>query len=320
MAEAVTLSDIQKARQRVASCIRRTPLVISAALSERLQTNVYVKLELFQKSGSFKVRGVFNKILSQAPLAREKGVVTVSGGNHALAVAYAARALDINAKLLMPESAATSVVSAARGYGAEVLFAPSAAEAFSTVAELEKEGCIYIHPFDDPLVIAGQGTLGLELLEDTPQLTDLILGIGGGGMMTGVATAIKSLKPNVRIWGVETEGADCMSQSLEAGKVVSLEGIGSVARSLGAPAPSEATLHAAGELLESVTVVSDAQALSASRFVLERLKVLTEPAAACTLSAADRLKTQFSTERHVVLLLAGGNVSVDVLAGATDTQ
>ena len=316
MSEAVTLSDIQRARQRVASCVRRTPLVVSAALSERLKTNVYVKLELFQKSGSFKVRGVFNKVLSLPPEAREKGVVTVSGGNHALAVAYAARALDLQAKVLMPESAGAAVVAAVRGYGAEVQFAATAPEAFSAIADLEKEGWTYIHPFDDPLVIAGQGTLGLELLEDTPQLTDLILAIGGGGLMTGVATAIKSLKPSIRVWGVETEGADCMAQSLAAGKVVSLEGIGSVARSLGAPAPSEATLRAAGELLEGVTVVSDAEALESARFLLERLKVLAEPAAACTLAAADRLKTQLTTERHVVLLLAGGNANLDELTRA----
>jgi len=231
-----------------------------------------------------------------------------------------ARALDLRAKVLMPESTLAPIAAAVRDYGAEIQFAASAEEAFAAVADLEKEGWAYIHPFDDLLVIAGQGTLGLELLEDTPQITDLIVAIGGGGLMTGVATAIKSLKPNVRVWGVETEGADCMTQSLAAGAVISLEGIRSVARSLGAPAPSEATLHAARELLESVTVVSDEQALQASCFLLERLKILVEPAAACTLAAGDRLKTQFSTESHVVLLLAGGNVGLDVLAAAPDSE
>jgi threonine dehydratase len=313
MAETVTLSGVQRARQRVASCVRRTPLVVSAALSERLKTNVYVKLELFQKSGSFKVRGVFNKILGLTPEGRQQGVVAVSGGNHALAVAYAARALDLNAKVWMPEGSPDPVVDAVKGYGAEVQFASSAEQAFAATEALEDEGWTYIHPFDDPAVIAGQGTLGLELLEDTPQLTDVILGIGGGGLAAGVATAIKSLKPSVRVWGVETEGADCMSQSLAAGKVVSLKEIGSVARSLGAPAPSEATLEAAQKLLEGVTVVSDAEALAALRFILERLKVLSEPAAACTLAAAGKLKAQFSPEHHVVLLLGGGNANLDVL-------
>ena len=312
---AVTLSDIQRARQRVASCVRRTPLVVSAALSERLGTTLYVKLELFQKSGSFKVRGVFNKVLSLPPAMREKGITTVSGGNHALAVAYAAAALDIKARILMPEGTAEPVVGAATSYGAEVQFASTGVEAFATVEAMEEDGWAYIHPFDDPAVIAGQGTLGLELLEDTPQITDLILAIGGGGLMAGVATAVKSLKPAVRVWGVETEGADCMSRSLKEGQVVTLNGITSVARSLGASAPSEDTLLAAQQLLESVTVVSDAEALDAVRFLLQRLKVLSEPAAACTLAAADKLKDQFSTERHVVLLLAGGNAPLDILPG-----
>ena len=211
----------------------------------------------------------------------------------------------------MPESA--PVVEAVRGYGAEVEFSASGAEAFARVAALEEERWTYVHPFDDPVVIAGQGTLGLELLEDTPQLTGVIVAIGGGGLMTGVATAIKSLKPAVRIWGVETEGADCMSQSLAAGKIVTLDEVASVARPLGAAAPSEATLRAAGEFLECVTVVSDADAVEASRHLLERLKILAEPAAACTLAAADRLKTRFTDEDHVVLILAGGNASLDLL-------
>lgn len=313
MAEAVSLSDIQRARQRVGSCVRRTPLVISAALSERLKTNVYVKLELFQKSGSFKVRGVFNKILSLSPEGREKGVVTVSGGNHALAVAYAASALDLNAKVVMPEGSPEWVVEAVQGYGAETEFAPTAEQAFAAVEQLEDEGWTYMHPFDDPAVMAGQGTLGVEVLEESPQLTDVVLAVGGGGLAAGVATAIKSLKPSVRIWGVETEGADCMSRSLQAGTIVALNGIASVARSLGAPAPSEATLSAAQRLLEGVTVVSDAETLGAMRWILERLKVLAEPAAACTLAAADKLKAQFSTDRHVILVLGGGNANLDLL-------
>jgi threonine dehydratase len=310
----LTLTDIQRARQLIASCVRRTPFVTSATLSERLKTNVYVKLELFQKTGSFKVRGAFHKALSLPPEEREKGLVAVSGGNHGQAVAYAARALGLKSLVLMPENTPSNYSDATRGYGAEVKFAASAAAAFSEVAEFERAGWTYIHPFDDPLVMAGQGTIGLEILEDVPQITDLILSIGGGGMMSGVATAIKSLKPAVRIWGVETEGADCMSKSLAAGKVVTLETITSVARTLGAPAPSERTFAMAQRYLEDVTVVPDQEALDAMRFILERLKILTEPAASCTLAAADRLRDRFSAERHVVLLLCGGNAPMELLA------
>lgn len=320
MPEALTLADIQKARQRVASCVRRTPLAASATLSEYLKTNVYVKLELFQKTGSFKVRGAFSKALSLKPEERAQGMVTVSGGNHAQAVAYAARALDLKSVILMPKGSPDNYVEATRNYGADIQFASTAAEAFSEVARLEREGWSYVHPFDDPAVMAGQGTLGLELLEDAPQVTDIILSIGGGGMMAGVVAAVKSLKPAVRIWGVETEGADCMAKSLAAGKVVTLETISSVARSLGAPAPSERTLAAAQEAVESITVVPDLEALEAVRFVLERLKVMAEPAAACTLAAAARLRAQFSPERHVVLILSGGNITSDVLRAVAETE
>jgi threonine dehydratase len=313
MPEELTLSDVQRARQRIASCVRRTPLVPSAALSERLKTNVYVKLELFQKTGSFKVRGTFNKALSLAPEMNAQGLVTVSGGNHALAVAYTGRALDLTATILMPESSPRTIVEAARGYGAEVKFAATAAEAFAQVAELERDGWIYIHPFDDPVLMAGQGTLALEILDDVPQVTDVVLSIGGGGMMTGVGTVLKTLKPSVRIWGVETQGADSMARSLTAGKIVTLESMTSVARSLGAPAPSERTFAMAQRVLESVTVVSDKDALDAARFLLDRLKVLAEPAASCTFAAAGRLQGQFSAGKHLVLLLSGGNVTLDAL-------
>ena len=217
----------------------------------------------------------------------------------------------------MPENTPRNYIEATRGYGAEVKFVSDAATAFASVASYEKEGWAFIHPFDDSLVMAGQGTVGLEILEDVPQVTDVLLSIGGGGLMTGVATAIKSLKPAVRIWGVETEGADCMAKSLAAGTIVTLDAITSVARTLGAPAPSERTLAAAKQLLESVTVVPDSEALAALWFLLERLKVLTEPAASCTLAAADRLHDRFSAERHVVLVLCGGNMSVEDLCGSS---
>ena len=164
------------------------------------------------------------------------------------------------------------------------------------------------------MVMAGQGTVGLEILEDVPQVTDVIVSIGGGGFAGGVATAVKSLKPAVRIWGVETEGADCMAQSLAAGKVTTLAGITSIARTLGAPAPSEHTVALAKRYIEAVTVVPDREAVSSLLFLLERLKVLAEPAASCTLAAAERLRDKFTPERHVVLVLCGGNFAVEDLA------
>lgn len=314
MPEGPTLSHIQRSRERIGPCVRRTPLHASVTLSQRLKTNVYVKYELLQKTGSFKVRGAFNRCLNLTAEERDRGVVAVSGGNHGQAVAYAARALALKSLVVMPDNTPSNYVDAARGYGAEIKFAPNASAAFAAVADYEREGWVYIHPFDDPMVMAGQGTVGLEILEDLPHATDIILSIGGGGLMGGVATAIKSLKPSVRIWGVETEGADCMSKSLEAAKIVTLDAITSVARTLGAPAPSERTFALAQQHLERVVVVPDSEAIAAMKFLLERLKVLTEPAASCTLAAADRLQHNFSPERHVVLILCGGNAPLELLA------
>lgn len=310
----VTLSLIQNARQRIAPCIRRTPLTPSVSLSARLRTNVYVKMEMFQKTGSFKVRGAFNKTLSLNAEERGRGLVAVSGGNHAQAVAYAARSLGVPAVILMPENTPKNYVDATRGYGASIKFSADVHAAFAEVAEHEQAGATYIHPFDDAAVIAGQGTLGLEILDDLPQVTDVVVSVGGGGLIGGIATAIRSLKPSVRVWGVETEGADCMSQSLAAGRIVTLEAITSIARTLGAPAPSERTFEMAKNLIEGVTVVSDAEALAALRFLLERMKVLAEPAASCTLAAADRLRDRFSPDSHVALVLCGGNMPLEDLA------
>lgn len=309
----LSIQDIEEARQRIDGRVRRTPAVRSETLSERLGANVYLKLELFQKTGAFKVRGAFNKVLSIPDRSGLRGLVAVSGGNHAQAVAYVAGKLGMRSTILMPEKTPRNYLEATRGYGAEVVLRKSAMEAFSEIPAYEKEGWLAIHPFDDPLVMAGQGTAGLEILEDVPETTDVIVSIGGGGWMGGVATAVKSRKPQIRVWGVETEGADCMSRALAAGHVVMLSAITSVARTLGAPSASERTLAMAQEYLESVTVVSDAEAITALKFLLERAKVLTEPAASCTLAAAERLRDKFSPQSHVVLLLCGGNQSLEDL-------
>lgn len=308
----VSLTDIHAARERIGSYVRRTPLMSSRSVGERLGTRADLKLEMLQTTGSFKVRGAFNKILSVGPSNCGRGVVAVSGGNHAQAVAYVARRLGLNALIIMPASTPANYVDGTRAYGAEIHFAPDATSAFASVAGFEAQGWLPIHPFDDPLVIAGQGTAGLEILEDAPDISDLVISIGGGGLLTGVATAIKSVKPEVRIWGVETEGADAMEQALKAGSPVQLPAITSIARTLGAPSVSVRTLAAAKKYLESLTVVPDARAVDAITFLLERAKVLCEPAAACTLAAADLLKYRFGP--RVVLLLCGGNIALDDLA------
>lgn len=306
---------IEEARERIAGYVKRTPLERSESLSNYLGINVFVKYELFQKTGAFKVRGAFNKMLSLSDEERSRGVVAVSGGNHAQAVAYAAKVLAIDSVILMPENTPTVYVEATRGYGATVDLRPTIGEAFAEVKRYESEGRIFIHPFDDPLVIAGQGTVGLEIMDDVPDATDVVVSIGGGGLAGGVATAVKGINPAVKIWGVETVGADAMAQAWAAGKPVELAAITSIAKTLGAPAVSDATLELTQNYLESVTVVPDAEAVDAMVFILERLKVMTEPAAACTLAAAVRLKGNFTPESNLVLIFCGGNTGVKDLCG-----
>jgi threonine dehydratase len=306
---------IKAAAERIRPHVKRTPLAKSESLSLRLGTNVFVKYELFQKTGSFKVRGAFNKLLSLTEEERAKGVVAVSGGNHAQAVAYTANMLGVDAVIAMPENTPSNYLDATRGYGAKVDLQPTIADAFRTVEEYAHAGRVVMHPFDDPLIIAGQGTVGLEILEDLPNVTDVVVSIGGGGLAGGVATALKGTNDAIRVWGVETKGADAMSLALAAGEPVTLPAITSIAKTLGAPFVTESTLRLAQDLLESVTVVTDDEAVAALRFIAERLKVITEPAASCTLAAAEKLRSEFSTDRNVALIFCGGNVSLKDVCG-----
>lgn len=306
----LTLETIRLAQQRIRGRVTRTPLVSSTTLSRRLGCRVSLKLECFQKTGSFKPRGAFNRMLALSEAERARGVVAVSGGNHAQGVAYAARELGVSAVICMPETTPANYLDATRGYGAEIVLTSDIRAAFAEAVRLQTEGRILVHPFDDPLIAAGQGTLGLEILEDAPDLTRLYVSIGGGGLLAGVGVALKSLRPDATLIGVETEGADAMARSLAAGTLIELPAITSVARTLGAPKVSDFTLTATRTLAREVVVVSDAAAVAEMIFLLERTKVLTEPAASCCLAAAVQQQSELRSEDHVVLLLCGGNVSL----------
>ncbi|MFO0844964.1 MAG: threonine/serine dehydratase [Gemmataceae bacterium] len=305
----LSLDLIRQARDRIRGRVHRTPLVSSATLSQELGARVSLKLECLQKTGSFKPRGAFNKLLTLSDDERRRGVVAVSGGNHAQGVAYAARELGVRAVLCMPKSTPANYLDATRGYGAEIALCDDIRSAFARVEELRGQGLTLVHPFDDPLVAAGQGTIGLEIPEDAPEATHVYVSIGGGGLLAGVATALHALKPGVEVVGVETVGADAMAKALAAGEPVELPAITSIARTLGAPRVSQFTLDHVRKLAREVVVVTDAEAVDALVLLLERAKVLTEPAAACCLAAARRHR--FAPTDHVVLLLCGGNSSLD---------
>jgi threonine dehydratase len=304
--------DVQDARKRTASYVRRTPLYRNQTLSQQLGTNVYIKYELFQKTGSFKPRGAFNQVLQLSQVQKDRGVVAVSGGNFAQAVAYAGQILGIRTLIIMPAYTPNNYIEATKSYGAQVELVPGIPEAFERAHAYQQQGLAALHPYDHPAMMAGNGSLGLELLEDLPEMTDVFISIGGGGLIAGMMLAIKSIKPQVRIWGVETEGADTLGQALQAGKVVQIKPA-SLAKTLGAPYIAEDALILAQKYLERHILVSDREAILAEIFLLERLKVLTELAASCTLAAARSLEGFFTEKDHLVLLLCGGNASMDSL-------
>ena len=309
----LSINEIRQAAERIKPHVRRTPLIDSRLLTERLGTNVYLKLELLQKTGAFKARGAFNKMLALTDEQKKCGIVAVSAGNHAQAVAYAARALGQKALILMPDTTRQNYLEKTRAFGAEIKLFPTIADAFAAAEEYQAEGRVYVHPFDDPFVIAGQGTIGLEILEDVPDVTDVVVSIGGGGLSGGIALAVKTLRRDVNIWGVETKGADSMAQALAAGTIVELPAITSIARTLGAPSVGRLTFELAKKYFRSVTVVDDKEAVAELFYLLDKIKVLAEPAASCTLAAAERLKENFDKKSKVVLVLCGGNIGLDDL-------
>lgn len=307
------LSQIQAAQKAIAAHVHRTPLILSHTLSQRWGGNIYLKLECLQKTGSFKPRGAFNKLLNLTAEERGRGVVGVSGGNHAQGLAYAATKLGISSVICMPETTPANYLKATEGYGASIRLYPTIHDAFDAAAALEQAGRVYVHPFDDPLVAAGQGTVGLEIIEDLPDVTRCFVSIGGGALIGGIATAIKCLRPNCRIIGVETEGADVMYRSIAANELVTLPAITSIARTLGAPRVTEFSLNLTKRLVDKLLVVSDQHAVKELFFALERTKLLIEPASSCCLAAAELESASFSKDENIVVLLCGGNVAVEDL-------
>jgi threonine dehydratase len=310
----VTLDTITEAARLIEPYVIRTPTLAMRRLSDVLGVPVVGKFELLQHTGAFKARGAFNRMLHLTEHECSGGVVAVSGGNHGLAVAYAARELGVEATVIMPAATATTSVSRARADHAHVVVTETIAEAFEQALHEVAAGKVMIHPFDDPAVISGQGTLALELHADAPEVTDVIASIGGGGMIAGVATALKALNPAIRIWGVETYGADVMTRSLAAGEPVTLDAIESIATTLGAPSSSVRTLAAVQQLVEDVVLVTDEESVRSIEVLAEVAKVITEPAAACTWAAALHLRDRLPADARVALILCGGNASLDDIA------
>lgn len=312
----IGISEIEAAGERIGGHIVRTPTVPSPGLSALLGVPVTTKLELLQRTGSFKARGAAAKLLSLGEAERNAGVVAVSGGNHGIALAVMAAALQVKATVVMPRSAPARSVAIAEESGATVLLTDGMDEAFATAERLRDEGLTLVHPFDDPVVIAGQGTVGLELAQDAGDLTDVLVSIGGGGLIAGVAAALRALRPGVRVWGVETEGAQTMSEALAAGGPVPVA-LSSIVTTLSAPAVSRLTYDHVSALVEEVLVVPDREAVRGCLDLAEHAKVWAEPAAGCLLPAARRVRERVGPDVRLGLVVCGGNATpADVMAWA----
>ncbi len=311
------LDVFEAAYHHVASHIHRTPLLSSRMLSERSGFNVRLKAEMFQRTGSYKIRGPLNKFMSLSEEERRRGVVCSSAGNHAQGVALAARIHGIHAVVVMAENATPSKVEATRGYGAEVVLHGTIwDDANEKAKELVRDrGLTYVHPFDDLELIAGQGTLGLEVVRDWPDVDVIVVPIGGGGLISGVAMAAKAIKPSIKVIGVESSGAPGMRDSVRAGAVVTLDRVDCVIDGLRVKRVGETTFEVVRRMVDEIVTLPDERIFDAMLWVMHHAKLVVEGAAAAPVGALLERLVEAPAGTNVVCVLSGGNVNLDQLRG-----
>jgi threonine dehydratase len=308
----LTLDDVLAARETIGDRLHRTPTFTSASLSRLAGARVHLKAELFQRTGSFKPRGVLNKLASLSAEEKARGVIGISAGNHAQALAYGAALENIDALVVMWRGASEQKIEATRGYSAAVdLEASDPSGAFERLDALLREtGRTLVHPFDDPLVMAGQGTVGLELLEDVPDADVVVVPVGGGGLVSGVGTAVKGIRPDARVVAVEPELSTALHSALAAGRRVEVEPR-SIADGLNAPHAGARAIEVCARVVDESVLVSEQQIEAAFRFLYGRAKLACEPAGAAAVAALIAEKTLIEQDSTVVAVVSGGNVSGD---------
>jgi len=313
----LTRADFELARERVAPHVHHTPLLTSRSLSEVTGFDIRLKAELFQRGGSYKVRGPMNLIAQLTDAERARGVICSSAGNHSQGVAIAARQYGVRAVVCMAENATPSKIAATEGYGAEVVLHGSIwDEANEKALELmEERGLTYIHPFDDPRLIAGQGTVGLEIMEDFPETEIVVVPIGGGGLISGTAMAVKSINPDVRVIGVESSGAPAMQRSVEEGHLITLDEVDCIIDGLRVKRVGENTRSVCARFVEEIVTLPDRQIFDAVLWLMARAKVVTEGAAAAPVAALLQGLIDAPPGTKVVAILSGGNLDVEQLRG-----
>ncbi|HTP49300.1 MAG TPA: threonine ammonia-lyase [Anaeromyxobacteraceae bacterium] len=312
----VSLEDVQAARNRIRDALYLSPCARSETLSRLTHTHAYLKLENLQMTGAYKERGALNRLLTLSPAERERGLIAASAGNHAQAVAYHAGRLKVKATIVMPETTPIMKVANTRGHGARVvLHGASYDEAYGEARRLEREeGMAFVHPFDDEAVIAGQGTIGLEVLEQVPDLDAVVVPVGGGGLASGIAVAAKALSPRIRVIGVETEALPSMLAALEAGELVTLEGASTLADGIAVKRAGDVTFEHVQRYVDEIVTVSEEEIASAILYLLEKEKTVAEGAGAVGVAAMMHHRLRGLEGKRVCAVVSGGNIDVNVIA------
>ncbi len=312
---APTIADIWRAHEFLRGQIGATPMLHSRTFSAMSGADVYLKAENLQRSGSFKIRGAINKIARLSPTERAQGVITASAGNHAQGVAIAAQSAGIPCTIVMPENATLAKVMATQGYGAQVVLQGATYDdAYAKACEMQAEtGATFIPAFDDPDIIAGQGTLGLEIINEVPEADAIIVSIGGGGLISGVALAAKSLHPEVKIIGVQASGADSARRSLAAGELVTLPHVSTIADGISTKRPGALNFAIMRDYVDEIVTVDDDETGSAILLLLERCKLLVEGAGAVGIAALLKPGLLDLVGKRVVVLLSGGNIDMNLV-------
>jgi len=312
-----SIADVYRAAKQLDGVAKKTALIYSAYFSDLCNNDVYLKPENLQNTGSFKLRGAYNKISQLSKEEKNKGVITASAGNHAQGVAYAAQKLGVKAVIAMPATTPILKVEATRSYGAEVvLYGDSFDDAYAHSVELQKKhGYVFVHPFNDLEVILGQGTTALEIHEQLKDVDAILVPIGGGGFASGVALASKLINPHVKVIGVEPEGAACVTESLKKGNVVSLPFVDTVAEGTAVKTPGDLTFEFIKKYVDEVITVSELDIMSALLSLIEKHKLVAEGAGVLSLAALEKLKFH---GRKIVSIVSGGNIDISTISALID--
>ncbi|WP_346353264.1 threonine ammonia-lyase [Azotosporobacter soli] len=311
----VSLGEIEKARETLAGVICRTSLAYTNTVSDMTGNLVHIKMENLQRTGSFKLRGAYNKIANLSETEKAHGVIASSAGNHAQGVALASTVFGIKSTIVMPRHAPLSKVNATRGYGGKVvLHGDVYDEAYAMARQIEaEEKSTFIHPFNDPLVIAGQGTIGLELLEDMPEVETVVVPIGGGGLIAGVAIALKESNPKIKVIGVQTKNMPSMLESRACGKVTTISGPPTIADGIAVKTPGSMTFDIVQKYVDDIVVVDEEEIAGAILLLLERVKTVSEGAGAAAVAAILHRLPQFQKTK-MAAIISGGNIDVNTMS------